>query len=91
MERRRFEIDVVILIGCVIFTAGLFVGGFIAPPPGEISQSVLKAGGIMVLFATIAMIRQTIKDGRIAKISKGDFEVTIGEQIKDSVCPHEES
>lgn len=76
---KRYEIDVVILVICVIFTAGLFIGGFIAPPPGEIHQSVLKAGGIMVAFATIAMTRQTIKDGRETHIKKGDFEIEIGE------------
>lgn len=77
----------------VAFTVslGLFIAGFFVPPMGEIDGSVLKASGILLGFATLAMIPTIIESGKKAVLRHGDTELIIGDkdledEIEESVC-----
>lgn len=59
-------------------TAGLFIGGFLVPPRGEISGSLLKASSILLAFGVVSMLPDIIKSGAQAKFQHGDTSVTIG-------------
>lgn len=61
---------------------GLIIGGFFAPPMGEISGSVLTAVGELFLWPTLALGAKALQEGKIAQIRKGETEITIGE-IRD--------
>lgn len=74
----KAQADKMIFIVCLIVAIGMFVGGFFVPPMGKVDGSVLSAGGILLGFASLAVAAQAIKDGRIAKFSKGDIDITIG-------------
>ena len=41
---------------CLLVSISLIVGGFLVPPTGIIDGSVLKAVGMLILFAVIDMI-----------------------------------
>lgn len=75
---RKYKADKIVFFICLIVSLGLFVGGFFVPPMGEIDGSILKAVGELLGFATLAVAAQAVKDGRLAKFTKGDIEVTIG-------------
>lgn len=56
---------------------GLFIAGFIVPPMGEISPSVLKAGGIIFAFAALAEAREAIIEGLGVKVTHGDTTISV--------------
>lgn len=65
-----------------LFVVGLMcillsVGGFIAPPPGQIDASVLKDCLILGGLAMLAVIREAIKEGRGIKVSHNDTTVEV--------------
>lgn len=76
-KKNKYTIDIVILVVCLLASMGLFIGGFFVPPTGVIDGSVLSAGGILLGFATLSTVKATVADGRIAKFSKGDIDLTI--------------
>ena len=78
----------VIFVAAFVVSLGLFIAGFFVPPMGEIDGSVLKAGGILLGFATVAMIPDIMKSGRRATLRHGDTELIIGEkdEAKGIVC-----
>lgn len=53
------------------------VAGFCVPPTGVIDGSVLKAIGILFLFAALAVGAHAIELGYDLKVSKGDTSVEI--------------
>lgn len=55
----------------------LIIGGFFVPPIGVIDGSVLTAVGLLLLFATVEKIPETVKAGRNLKIQKGDFSAEV--------------
>ena len=55
----------------------LIIGGFFVPPIGVIDGSVLSAVGLLLMFATIEKLPETIKSGRNIKLQKGDSSVEI--------------
>lgn len=63
---------------CAIVSIGLIIGGFCAPPLGEISNSVLIAVGELFGFATLGVLPSAIKEGRSFKATYGDASVEIG-------------
>lgn len=56
---------------------GLGIGGFIAPPPGQIDDSVLKYCLILGGLAALAVIREAIKEGRGIKVKHNDTTVEV--------------
>lgn len=62
----------------LIVAIGLFVGGFFAPPMGEISGTVLTAVGIVFLWPALAFGAKALEEGKTATIKKGDTTIEIG-------------
>ena len=71
--------DKYIFYVCLAFALGLFVGGFFCPPMGVIDGSVLKAAGILLGFATLAVAGQNLANGKEVTFHHGDTEVAIGD------------
>lgn len=74
-----------------VTSLSLFIAGFLVPPMGEIDGSVLKAAGILLGFATLAMVPTVLESGRKATLRHGDTELTIGDksledEVEKSVC-----
>ena len=67
----------VALIACGGISIALLVASFLVPPMGEISPSVLRAVGEIFAFATLAVVREAIKEGLSVKASKGDAAIEI--------------
>lgn len=61
----------------------LIIGGFFVPPIGVIDGSVLTAVGLLLLFATVEKIPETVKAGRNLKIQKGDFSAEVSSSNQD--------
>ena len=58
----------------------LLVGGFLSPPMGVIDSSVLTAVGLLLSFATLAQLPQTLKtiaQGRTIRLTKGDMTAEV--------------
>lgn len=75
--------DKYIFIGCLILAAAMFVGGFFCPPMGVIDGSVLKAGGILLGFAALAVAGQNLANGKEVTFNHGDTEVKISNDEED--------
>ena len=72
--------DKYIFYVCLAFALMMFIGGFFCPPMGVIDGSVLKAGGILLGFATLAVAGQNLANGKDVTFHHGDTEVTIGDE-----------
>lgn len=59
------------------FAIGLFVGGFLVPPMGVIDGSVLKAGGLLLGFASVAQVPELSKHGTDLKIQHGQTSLSV--------------
>lgn len=77
MTRRIRTSTAVGLWVCVICSIGLFIASFIVPPLGEISPSVLKAGGEIFAFAALIMLREAIMEGLGVKMTHGQTTIEI--------------
>ena len=84
MERHRGHADKYIFYVCLVFSLTLFVGGFFCPPMGVIDGSVLKAAGILLGFATLAVAGQNLANGKDVIFSHGETKVEINddEEVK---------
>ena len=60
-----------------IAAIALFVGGFFVPPMGVIDGSVLKAGGILLGFGSVAQIPELARRGTDLKIEHGQTSLSI--------------
>ena len=74
--------DKYIFYACLAFALGLFIGGFFCPPMGVIDGSVLKAGGILLGFATLAVAGQNLANGKDVTFSHGETKVEINDEEK---------
>ena len=62
---------------CLVVSAVLVITGFFMPPRGEISGSVLKAVGELLLFPTLAYGFRAIELGLEIKFQKGDTSISV--------------
>ena len=60
-----------------IAAISLFVAGFVVPPMGIIDGSVLKAGGLLLGFASVAQVPELARRGTDLKVQHGQTSVTI--------------
>lgn len=75
--------DKYIFYVCLTFALVLFVGGFFCPPMGVIDGSVLKAAGILLGFATLAVAGQNLANGKDVIFHHGETEITIGDDDEE--------
>lgn len=67
-----------ILFAVTTFAAiGLFTAGFFVPPMGAIDGSVLKAGGLLLGFASVAQVPELAKHGADVKIQHGQTSLSV--------------
>ena len=62
---------------CLVCSIGLFVASFIVPPMGEISPSVLKAGGELFGIMGLIVLREAIMEGLGVKMTHGNTSIEI--------------
>ena len=70
----------VILMVCITATVGLSIASFIVPPMGVIDPSVLKFASRLFAFASLATLREAIREGIGAKLTHGNTTL----EIKDT-------
>ena len=60
-----------------LFAIALFAGGFFVPPMGVIDGSVLKAGGLLLGFASVAQVPELARRGTDVKFQHGQTSLTV--------------
>ena len=73
----------VIFAVTTFFAIGLFVGGFLVPPMGVIDGSVLKAGGLLLGFASVAQVPVLARHGTDLKIQHGQTSLSVNNPEKE--------
>lgn len=69
----------------LISSVGLLVAGFICPPLAQIHPSVLTATGVLAFFGVLATVQDAIKKGHSVKVSKGDINLSVNPDEKESI------
>ena len=62
---------------CIVSAVGLFVASFCVPPMGVIDGSVLRAGSLLFAFASLAVLREAIREGIGAKLTHGNTTIEV--------------
>lgn len=62
---------------CILATVGLFIASFIVPPTGVIDGSVLRAASLLFALASLAVLREAIREGIGAKLTHGNTTIEI--------------
>ena len=62
---------------CIIAAVGLFIASFIVPPTGVIDGSVLRAASLLFAFASLAVLREAVREGIGAKLTHGNTVIEI--------------
>lgn len=77
----------IILMVCIMATVGLSIASFIVPPMGVIDPSVLKFASWLFAFASLATLREAIREGVGAKLTHGNTTIEVkdtnGQQPED--------
>lgn len=66
-----------------LFAITLFVGGFFVPPMGVIDGSVLKAGGILLGFSSVAQVPELARRGADITIQHGQTSLSVNNPDKE--------
>lgn len=64
---------------CMLTTIGLFITSALLPPKGVIDPSMFRAAGYLFAFATLAVIREAIREGLGVKLTHGETTVQVGD------------
>ena len=62
---------------CITAAVGLFIASFIVPPTGVIDGSVLRAASLLFAFASLAVLREAVREGIGAKLTHGNTVIEI--------------
>lgn len=73
---KKINYDVILIVLTTIAAIALFLIGVWTPPQGVIDGSLLKAGGILLGFATILKLKPV-------RVKKGDFVIDTQNEKKD--------
>lgn len=84
METIKEHADKYIFIACLVLAAAMFIGGFFCPPMGAIDGSVLKAGGILLGFAALAVAGQNLANGKEVTFKHGETEAKISNDDEEA-------
>lgn len=76
-EERKCRFCRIVFVVAFVISVGLFIGGFLVPPQGEIDGSVLTAVGELFAFPTLAFGFRAIELGYDLKMSHGETTVEI--------------
>lgn len=77
MARNVRTSTTVALWTCLVCSLGLFIASFCVPPMGEISPSVLKAGGEIFALAGLFELREAIIEGLGVKLTHGSTTLEV--------------
>ena len=66
-----------------LLAIALFVGGFFVPPMGVIDGSVLKAGGILLGFGSVAQVPELARRGTDVKFQHGQTSLSVNNPDKE--------
>ena len=77
--KKQYHADKYIFYVCLGIAIALFVGGFFCPPMGVIDGSILKAGGILLGFAALAVAGQNLANGKDVEFKHNDTQIIIGD------------
>lgn len=77
MARNVRKSTTIALWVCLICSIGLFIASFLVPPMGEISPSVLKAGGEIFGIMALVVLREAIMEGLGVKMTHGNTSIEI--------------
>lgn len=76
-EERKCRFCRIVFVVAFVISVGLFIGGFLVPPQGEIDGSVLTAVGELFAFPTLAFGFRAIELGYDLKMSHGETTVEL--------------
>ena len=62
---------------------GLLIGGFLTPPKGEISGSVLEGAGIIFLWPSLAFAAKALEENNKIRITHGSTAIEVGRKRGD--------
>lgn len=71
---------------CLTTAVILFIAGFLVPPMGIVDGSVLKAGGLLLGFASLFQapaIIESLSKFSGAKFTKGDMSIEVTKKLED--------
>lgn len=70
---------------------GLMVGSAFVPPLFVIDGSIFKAVGLLFLWPALAFAAKAMEDGKIAKISKGNTTISVGNKHDEPIAEIDEN
>lgn len=68
---------------CLIVSIALITIAFFIPPTAVVDGSVIAAVGEIFAFAALGQVAAAIEKGRSVKVSKGDVNLSVGEDAED--------
>lgn len=63
----------------LIIAIALIVTGVFTPPYAEVDGSILESVGLLFLWPALAFGNKALEEGKVARITKGDATISIGE------------
>lgn len=62
---------------CTLVAVALLVASWIVPPTGQIDPTALKGASLIFAFASLAVVREAIKEGLGIKLQHNDTTIEI--------------
>ena len=67
-----------LVVGLTAASVGIFVGGLLIPPPGEVHPSVIKGLAILTVDIALVIFAYAVVSGKTATLTHGDTSATVG-------------
>ena len=67
-----------LVVGLTAASVGIFVGGLLIPPPGEVHPSVIKGLAILTVDIALVIFAYAVVSGKTATFTHGDTSATVG-------------
>ena len=67
-----------LVVGLTAASVGIFVGGLLIPPPGEVHTSVIKGLAILTVDIALVIFAYAVVSGKTATFTHGDTSATVG-------------
>lgn len=83
-KKIKIPVAQTVTIFLTVISVGLFIGGFLTPPIGQIDGSVLTAAGILFAFAALWVIAHAIiEEHKDVRIKHGQTEIETTDTDED--------